>query len=55
MKDNIGQRLMVTLEEDITKEEVECVLSHLADYKILRCDRSINEFLNIQDLKGPLP
>ena len=56
IKDNVGQQVMISLEEDIKEEEVECVLSHLADDKSPGWDGITNEFFKsfIQELKRPL-
>jgi hypothetical protein len=56
VKGSVGQQLMTSLEEDIREEEVEFVLSHLANDKSPGWDGITNEFFKsfVQELKGPL-
>ena len=47
IKDNVGQHVVIALEDD-TKEEVECVLSHISDDKGLSWGRITKEFLKLK-------
>ena len=56
IKGNVSQQVAMSIEEDIREEEVEYVLSHLANDKSPGWDGITNEFFKsfVQDLKGPL-
>jgi hypothetical protein len=56
VKGSVEQQIMTSLEEDIREEEVEFVLSHLANDKSPGWDGITNEFFKsfVQELKGPL-
>ena len=56
IKGNVRQQVVMSIEEDIREEEVESVLSHLANDKSPGWDGITNEFFKsfVQDLKGPL-